>query len=538
MKPDSSSQEKLASWIVDQLHRQGTESIFLLPGFHIAAICQALEMNPQIRIYCSRHEQTCAFMAMGYAIIRRTPGVFATIAGPGILNAAAAMSSAHACNVPLFGLVGLVTSKAKGKNIGLLHEIPNQLDMFSNITRYHAELSSDRCPYEVFDQASLALQAERPGPVLLGIPEDLSNKPVPERKEVLSSNTQVTQDLPRELEAAIKLFSDAKNPLIVAGSGAEDSLATLQSIAERSGTPIVMSVNLRGRIDNNGGSHLAHPFTLREHLKVADVVLAVGTRLVDFQSLELQNSKMKLIRLDVCQERVQEPYAASYQLVGKANLILKAWNESLGKSVNINGNSRVQELNYLVDQRLSAIEPHYEYASAIAGALPDDAIVTVDSTQFGYYWMYYWNPGPNGRTITTGHMGTLGSALPLALGAKVAAPTRPVVAICGDGGLMMSLQDLATGAEYELGVTIILFDDQGYGELRKLQRTTYPSLKIGTMLKNPDFRMLAEAHRVQYFKPNTSAEAKLALTQAIDSKRLSIVHISCDMLVDLKSLIL
>jgi acetolactate synthase-1/2/3 large subunit len=503
--------------LVRSLIANGVDTIFALPGVQLDGAFDALyEERDRIRVIHPRHEQAAAYMADGFARTTGNVGTCMVVPGPGLLNAAAALSTAYACNSPVMCVTGQIQSDLIEFGRGVLHEIPNQVGMIRSVTK-HAEraISPPQIPGLV-QRAFAELRRGRVRPVEIEIPPDtlfatddvalLPPAALPER----------SAGDPEKLAQAARLLAGARRPLIwsgggVLGSGAWEEVRRLAEVVQ---APVVMTANGKGALSDRD-PRAQNLFGAMKLLPNADVILAVGTRFVDAATARWGLAPGRtVIQLDIDPEEIGRNYPVTVGIEADA----KAGLAALLELVEIDDRPRpsreaaLRELKREVSERARAVGPQADYAVAIREALPDEAIVISEMTQVGY-WANLSFPVYEPRTfLTPGYQGTLGYGFPTALGAKVAHPERPVVSINGDGGFGFCLNELSTMARHEIPAVVVVFTDDAFGNVKRIQQEQFGGRTIASDLLNPDFGKLAEAFGVT----GRRAESPSALRQAIE----------------------
>jgi acetolactate synthase-1/2/3 large subunit len=506
--------------LVASLIANGVDTIFALPGVQLDGAFDALyEERDAIRVIHPRHEQAAAYMADGYARTTGKVGVCMVVPGPGLLNASAALSTAYACNSPVLCVTGQIQSDLIEFGRGLLHEIPNQLDMIRSVTKQAERATTPPEIPGLVQRAFAEVKSGRQRPVEIEIPPD-----------TLFATAEVELLLPAEaperfagdpelLERAARLLVDARRPLIWSGggvlrSGAGDELLRL---ATRLQAPVVMTANGKGAISDRdplaqnilGGIEL---------LRDADVVFAVGTRFVDPATAKWGvGPDQTIVQMDIDPEEIARNTPVNVGIEADARAGLSALADLLERESPARP-TRVEELAELkrgVAARARAVGPQAEYALAIREALPDDGIFVSEMTQVGY-WANFAFPVYEPLTyITPGYQGTLGYGFPTSLGAKIAHPDRPVISINGDGGFGFCLNELATMAQHGIAAIAIVFTDDAFGNVRRIQQEQFGGRTIASDLRNPNFLKLAEAFGVVGRHVDTPEKLRTAVEESI-----------------------
>jgi acetolactate synthase-1/2/3 large subunit len=506
--------------LVQSLIANGIDTLFALPGVQLDGAFDALyeaQAQGQIRVIHPRHEQAAAYMADGYARSSGNVGACMVVPGPGLLNATAALSTAYACNSPVLCVTGQIQSDLIEFGRGLLHEIPNQLGMIRSVTKYaERAVTPDEIPGLV-RRAFSEIRNGRPRPVEIEIPPDtLFATAEVDLLAPAEAPAPMAGD-PESLEAAARLLTQAKHPLIWSGGGvlAAGAWDELRRLAEMLQAPVVMTANGKGALSDReplaqnvlGGMEL---------LPEADVIFAVGTRFVDPATAKWGlGPKRTVIQMDIDADEIGRNYPVAVAIEADARDGLAALAD-LVERFGGERPSRADELMAIkrdIVARARATGPQAEYALAIRAALPDEGIVFSEMTQVGY-WANLAFPVYEPRTfLTPGYQGTLGYGFPTSLGAKVAFPDRPVVSINGDGGFGFCLNELATMARHDIAAIAVVFTDDAFGNVKRIQQEQFGGRTIASDLRNPDFLKLAEAFGVA----GRQAESPRQLESAIEA---------------------
>ena len=518
--------------VVRQLRREGVEAVFGLPGDQTMHALDAFYDVPEIRFVTTRHEQGTTYMADGYARAGGRPGTAFVVPGVGVYNAAAGLATAYACSSPVLLLAGQVNRDGIGRDLGLLHDVHDQLEIIRPITK-HAErvLDPTRIPGAIHD-AFRAMATGRPRPVEVEIPpETLAESAAIELVD--AEPVPAVGGDPELVRAAATMLLTAGSPLLVAGGGVNlgGASAELVAVAEQLQAPVVTTREGKGAIDDR--HHLAvgtmwNNRRLRPVIDAADVVLAVGTRFQGFGTTATQ----RVIHVDVDPAEIGKQCPVALGIPGDARLTLQSLLEELDHSSPPREAraTEVRSMRRAVDGELRAIGPQVAMVEALRAGIPDDAIVAAGTTSVAYMCHMLF-PVYEPRTyLSTSYMGTLGAAFPIALGAKVARPDRPVVAIKGDGGFLFAATELATARQYGIETVTVVFDDGAYGNSNRDQRERFGGREIGTALENPDFAALARSFGVDGLRLRGVDELAPTLKEAFANGRSAVVVCPMDRL--------
>lgn len=509
-----------------QLHREGTRVVFGLPGVQLYGALAALRDERQIRFITTRHEQATSYMADGYARAGGGFGVALVVPGPGLLNASAGLATAYAASSPVLMVSGQIPRAHIGKRIGLLHEVDDQQDAIAPVTKWRRRaLAVAEVPRLVHDAVE-QLRTGRPRPVEIEVPPDTLEEEG--EAELCPPSTAERAGAPAaEVERAARLLVAAARPVIYAGGGVHLSGAheALAAVADYLQAGVAESPEGKGTVSDGSdlslGAGLWPTSPLRGHLDAADVVLAVGTRL----ALAALGAEQQVIHLDIDPQEIGRNHRTSFGLVGDARRTLEALLERL-RAEALPRSSRKAEREALRASIAATmtLEPNASILRSLRAGTPEEAIIVTDMTQIGYYARPYW-PVYRPRTfLTSSYSGNLGFAFPTALGAKVACPDRPVIAIAGDGGFLYNAQELSTAVRYGINVVVVVFNDGAYGNVaRDLDEAWGGSFEAE--LANPDFMKLADAYGVTGLRAGDPVEVGSLVRRALELDRPALIEV-------------
>ena len=512
--------------LAKQLQREGVRVVFGLPGVQLYGAMAALRDEKDIRFILTRHEQATTYMADGYARAGGGVGVALVVPGPGVLNAGAGLSTAYSCSSPVFLVAGQVPRRYLGKDVGVLHEINEQLDVVKPITKWRKRvLEVSEIPAAV-QEAFRQLKTGRPRPVHLEIPPDTLEEEG--EAELLPPLTVARMAAPdADIERAARVLLDATRPIIYAGGGVHASGAheALTAVAEYIQAGVVQSAEGKGSVSDHSdlalGAALWPKNPLREYLDAADTIFVVGSRC----AVAAFQPNQKIVQLDVDAEEIGRNHPVAVGLVGDARLTLERLLERLRTDAPPKP-SRKREREQLREAvaALDTQEPNHSILASLRAGTPEDAIVIAGMTQIGYYSRPFW-PVHRPRTyLTSSYSGNLGFEVPTALGAKVARPDRAVVCITGDGGFMYNSQELSTAAREKINAVIVLFNDEAYGNVARDLDESWGGTH-GASVTNPDFMKLADAYGVVGMRATKPTEVGDLVRKAVGMDRPVLIEV-------------
>ena len=512
--------------LVRSLYREGVRVVFGLPGVQLYGVMAALRAEPRIRFVNTRHEQATSFMADGYARAGGTFGTALVVPGPGLLNAMSGLSTAYSASSPVLMLSGQIPRDSIGRDIGLLHEVNDQQDCIRPVTKWRRRVLQVADVPAAVREAVAQLKSGRPRPVEIEMPpETMEDEGLVE----LLPPAEVTRPVAaaRDLDRAAELLLASRAPLIYAGggvhlSGAHDALA---QVAEHLQAGVAQSAEGKGAVSDHNTLSLGAAFwrdsALRAHIHEADVVLAVGSRLagVSFKP------GTRIIQVDADEHEIGRSHKDTLGLVGDARATLEALLERLRAAAGPRP-SRKAEHEALRAKMAgeNTMEPNASIIKSLRAGAPENTILVAGMTQIGYYSRPFW-PVYEPRTyLSSSYSGNLGYAYPVALGAKVARPDRPVVSVSGDGGFLFNAQELSTAARHGINVVAVVFNDSSYGNVARDLDESWGG-QYGAELTNPDFMKLADAYGVVGMRAKEPTDVGRLVREAIEKDRPVLIEV-------------
>jgi acetolactate synthase-1/2/3 large subunit len=459
--------------LVKMLEAYGVDTVFGIPGNHTVQLYRGLA-GSSIRHVSPRHEQGAAFMADGYARAGGKPGVCFLISGPGLTNAVTPMMQALADSVPMLVITAVAARHDLGMGEGKLHELPDQRALASQCTRFsHTLMRPDELP-KLLARAFALFNSERPGPVHIEIPLDIITADASHLSLtpwVVPARPAVDPDA---LKLAANMLSKATKPLMIIGGGSIAAASEVLAVAQALDMPVLNTVNAKGVLPAShalsvGGSPSLP--CIREAITDADVILAVATEFgeTDYDMLFLGPLTVPgdLIRIDIDAQQLARNVAPQLALVGDASLALRGLLACLGEPCQGQGQQRAADMRAAIKTEQHYHPQFQQLFETLQASLPQLLLVG-DSTLPTYYavWQYEAEQARSYFHSATGG-GTLGFAIPAALGASLAQTGRSVVALIGDGSAQFTLTELAAGVEAGLGVVVIIWNNEGYREIKQ-----------------------------------------------------------------------
>ncbi len=526
--------------LVESLRAQGVKKIFCVPGESYLDALDALVDAGDMRVVTCRQEGGAAFMAEAYAKLTGLPGVCFVTRGPGACNASIGLHTAMQDSTPMILLIGQVARDQRGREA--FQEIDYRKFFQPPISKWAVEIEHAADIPKVMEQAFKAALSGRPGPVAIALPEDM-----------LCDESDVVVNAPAALPhfgltaaemASIKsLLSGAQRPLAIVGGGGwtDKSIAAFTRAAEKLSLPVVTGFRRQDAFDNTHANYAGVLGTTvdQQLLKVvedSDVILAVGTRLGEiltqgYTVIQPGQPKQKLIHVYPDASELNRVYKSEVAVVSDmlsfAEAILSV---TIDKPV---WEARTKELNARF-KTWSGITSRDKFTLDLDGVLqdlisvlPEDAIITTDAGNFSGWaqrFIRYRRP----MRLLAPTSGAMGYGVPAAVAASLTHPGRVVVAFMGDGGFMMSGQELATAMHEGAQPIFLVFDNGMYGTIRMHQEKHYPGRVSATDLTNPDFAQLAASYGMHSATVARTADFLPAFKAMIASKKPGLICLKMD----------
>ncbi len=538
--------------LLHQLKAYGVDIVFGIPGVHTLEFYREIE-SAGVRHIGVRHEQGAGFMADGYARVSGKPGTCLLITGPGVTNAATPIGEAFSDSVPVLVLSSVNASGDLGMGRGALHEITDQEAVTRPLTAFTATVyQPDQAP-QLLSRAFAHFASRRPRPVHIQIPLDVMQLPA---ASVLPQTAMPSRPAPSkaEIKAAAEMIRAAKRPLILAGGGTVDAGHFVQELAEKLAAPVVTTIAGKGILDER------HPLSLggwlqrapaRTYMAECDLVLILGSELSgadlfmwDEQSDVYEQAlgdhfegsgrltvKGKYIRVDIDAHAVTRDYNVDLAIASDSAEMLMGLLEELGddeERPRAIVEAEIAEVRSAVRAGMSPLErKQVAVIDALRDALPDDGFVFSDMTQIAYTANTFFEARCPRAWLHPVGFGTLGYALPAAIGGQLAAPERPGVVLIGDGGLLFTVQELATAAELRQPLAIVLWNNDALAEIEdSMTRLGVPHVSVRP--ENPDYLMLAKAFNCHAHRAESLEDFKEALTRAFAADRPTLIEMRQD----------
>lgn len=492
---------------IAQLVAQGVTQVLSIPGEHNIALCDAILEYPELQYLTGRYEQGLVLMANGYSRASHQIAVPLIISGPGVTNGLTGLGDAYQDSVPMVAIAAQAKQNEVGK--GSFHGLKNQTGTLASVTKWNTCVTSVAEIPEALRTAFYTAYEGRPGPTVVEIPLDVQT--AVGEAEIYPVALPQPQTAPSDKirQAAMRLAA-AQSPFVYVGRGAAIAQAgdVLQNLIEWLNAPCFHTALGKGIIPADRALNVSWANGRSDYvarlMAQSDVVLVVGSSL-DYA--DAGRGKLPfppaLIQIDTCPDIVGRLYPVELGLIGDAKLVLEELLAILKQQQpqprpfsepTLHNNGKTLTMSQHKAEKLAFFQKQsaWQYINALQSGITDDTLVFGDPARCNGWGVAFLDRQLPGTYHCSRNFCTLGYAIATAIGAKLAQPERPILAMIGDGGLLFATGDLATIVQYNLKLIIVLFNDNCYGSIRKAQRSAF-GRTIGTDLQNPDFCQLARA---------------------------------------------
>ena len=481
----------IAQLILDGMRATGIRQLFCLPGVQNDPFFDALvDARDWLEVIVTRHEQGCAYLAMGAAQATGRPTAMCVVPGPGLLNASAGLSSACGGGARVLAIVGQIHSPFLGKGFRVLHELDDQPAVLAQITKHAAIVRDVDAAAQQIQDAFHELVSGTPRPVAIEVPADMWARPAP---GVVGPGIRTMPAIELDfVDAAAAKLRAAVNPLIWVGTGAQDAAPAVRQLAELLQAPVSTRRMGHGVLDET--DPLFAPMGLAHRMwPDVDLVLGVGTR-IEFPLLQWGTTGLDLIQINTDADELDRHGLGALGIHGDAAEVVPMLVDRLADVQRPDRRADLAARRGAFFADIAYLEPQLSYLAAIRDAIPDDAIIVEDATQLTFVAHFGYQFRHPRTYLSTGFAGTLGSGVAVGIGAKAGAPDRTVVTIAGDGGFLFTATELATAVQHHIRAITIVFNDNAYGNVRRIQQERFGAERtIASTLVNPDIVALAES---------------------------------------------
>lgn len=518
------------------------ENIKVVYGYPGAAICPFYDslMDSGIRHVLVRHEVNGGHEASGYARISGKPAVCIATSGPGAVNLITAIATAYADSIPIICITGQVNTDQIGSDVFQEADITGAAEPFvkhSYLVKNAADIP------RVFKEAFYIAGTGRPGPVLIDVPMDVQRAEIdfnyPKSVDIRSYKP-TTKGNAFQIKRVLSELENASKPLICIGGGvfASNAQQEINELAHIMNIPVITTMmGISAFSDDDplffGMLGMHGVKSANTAVNECDVLFLVGARVGDRAvrtPLALEKTT-KILHIDIDPAEIGKNIGADLPLVGDAKYVLR---QMIEKAKPQQHDEWIAELNTYRQERVfepakaGTVNPRW-FIDKLSRAMPDDTVVVADVGQNQIWTATGYHIGKGGRFMTSGGMGTMGYSLPAAIGAKMADPSRTVMAVCGDGSLQMCMMELATAVQHDVKVKVVVMTNNRLGMVRELQTKGYNGRETAVFLDgSPDFIKLAEAYGIKSCRVTDEKSAEEAVKLLRDYDGITLAEVIVD----------
>ena len=501
-----------ADAIIKCLEAEGVNVVFGYPGVAICPFYNSI-LQSGIRTVLIRTEQNAAHAASGMARITGRPGVCAVTSGPGATNVITGIATAFADSIPLICITGQVNSELLGSDVFQEADITGAVESF---VKYSYLVKNVQDIPRIFKEAFHIANSGRKGPVLIDVPIDIQNAAIghfsyPESVSLRTYKPTVKGHIV-QIKKVVKELEHAQKPIICAGGGVllSDAQEELRQFAEKHRIPVVstmMGIGVMptehplyyGMVGNNGKAYA------NRAMNESDLLIMVGARVADraVSQPDLITQNKVLVHMDVDPAEIGKNAGPTIPLVGDAGSIFR---DFLEQDFSCKHEEWIRTLDGYRQSMEKKRTPNPAYVDPAAfirrlsEKMKDDGIYVADVGQ-NQIWSCGYHIVKKGRFLTSGGMGTMGYSIPAAMGAKLAAMDRQVIAVCGDGSFQMSMMELATIQQHHIPVKIVVLKNNYLGMVREYQHYTYKDhYSVVDLSGSPDLEKLSAAYDIPFLR--------------------------------------
>ncbi len=518
----------VAEALLKELERIGSDTVFGIISIHNIPFYDAIERHGGFRVVTGRHEGAVVNMADAWSRVSGKLGVAITSTGTGAGNAAGAIIESLNGAAPLLHVTGQVASQYLETGRGYIHDCKDQLGMLKSVSKEAYRVRRAEHAPATFRKAIQMAMSAPAGPVSVEIPIDFQASLIEAPSIVMrEEKREVPSD--EDLADVVQRMLRAKRPMIWAGSGAmfSDSSGEVRKLMELLDAAVVTTQSARGIVPDTDSRCIGHFATfqsLKDFVAKADLLISVGVR---FRGNETSNWSGKVpeehIGVDIDPEAVNRNFLHSVGIVGEAQAVLEAINRLVERERPRPKPEYREEVaglqRALRNEVLDSMGPWRGILDAIQEFLPEDAILVRDVTVPATTWGSRLITRPFPRTTLHASAGGIGQGLPMAIGAQIAVGAKTVVAMCGDGGLLANIGELAVAKQENAPVVVVLFDDGAYGVLRNIQDAHFEGRRIGVELQSPDFVAVARGFGFEAERVRSAEEFRGAFSTAVRARK-------------------
>ena len=525
--------------LIDQLEAHGARAAFTVPGESFLAALDGLHDSNRIKTVICRQEGGASMMAEAWGKFTGEPGICFVTRGPGAANAMSGLHIAQQDSTPMIMLLGLPGAEHEDREA--FQEIETK-QLFSSFVKWAAVIRDTKRIPEYISRAFHTAKNGRPGPVVLGLPEDMLSATA-QAADAKAARFAEPAPSAADIEQLQAALGKAQRPLmIIGGPGWSKALQKqVEAFAERFDMPVAAAFRFQDYMDNRHPNYVGHVGIgpepkLAAAVKNADVLLVVGARLGEMTTsaytlLDIPNPKQFLIHVHPSGDELGSVYRPDLPINATAETFAAAL-DGLAKPASTPWSALRKELRTANEAFIAPVATpgsvrFAEVVRTVSDLMPEHGVITNGAGNYAAF-VHRFTQYKGYRSQLAPTSGSMGYGLPAAIAAKLADPTRTVVNYAGDGCFLMTGQELATAVQYGLNIVTIIANNGMYGTIRMHQEREYPARVVGTTLINPDFAAYARSFGAHGEKVERTEDFKPAFQRALDANKPAIIELKID----------
>jgi len=527
---------KVSDFFVQALESEGVEYIFGLPGEENLDILESIRKSKKIKFILTRHEQSAGFMAAIFGRLTGKAGVCLSTLGPGATNLVTASAYAKLGAMPMIMITG---QKPIRKNNQGKFQIIDIVKIMKPVTKYAKQISSGQRISSIIRNSFKIAEEERPGPVLLELPEDIAQEEVENVKIIKPSYVRRPIAEEKAIKIAVEMIEKAKRPIILAGAGINRKQISKMLILFLEKTKILYITTQMGKGATPpnpyyiGTTALSKNSYVHNAIKYSDLVINIGHDVVEKPPFLMRHGKEKVIHINFFSARFDDVYFPQLEVVGDiANSIYqikekikvqKHWDFSKYKKIQ----KKIRETIEISNKENDFPMKPARIVKDINDIYFENGVVCLDNGLYKIWFARNYKTKESNTLILDNALATMGAGLPSAIATKIIKPEKKVVAVAGDGGFMMNSQEIETAIRLKLDIVIIVLSDNAFGMIKWKQKI-HEHDEWGLDFKNPDFIKYAESYGAKGYKIKKTEDFKKILFECSEKKGVHLIDLPID----------
>ena len=512
------------------LKNEEVKYIFGIPGEETIDLLDSIS-STDIEFIVTRHEQGAAFMADAYGRITRKPGVCLSTLGPGATNLLTGVANAHLDRVPLVAITGQASRDRLHKES---HQNVDTIALFSGITKYNRSIIVPESIPEIIRKAFATSVWPQPGASHIQLPEDVAAMECEDVRIIPIPDQTIYEANGKLIKKAAGLINSASNPVVIGGNGIirNEAWNSVRDFIDRTNLPFVSTFMAKGILPYDHDRNLfvvgGRPFENRMRpLLASDLIIAIGFDMVEYDPVTWnRDSSRKIINIDVTHGETDEHFPIEFDLIGNIDISLKILAEHVERRNNTSLHDEIRKRRKeFLERPGEGKEKIPKQVMKTLSKLNDEKTMLISDVGLHKVWVSrYYQPKFPDRTIIYNGYASMGASLPACIGAGLARPEMDIIAVSGDGGFLMNVQELETASRLHSRFTVIVFNDGTYSLIEKKQQDA-GMIPHYIKFTNPDFDLLAKSFHSNYYYVDRAGDFEDVFLRTRKDDGVSIIEI-------------